>query len=94
MISLKNISIEEKLFVLLFSRTITGYQISELTGISEGIISEIRNGKRKIDNLRLKSARNLADCYDELEQKGQINYNRDLQKAKQQFDKLKGDTFG
>ncbi|MDH9600764.1 hypothetical protein PZN05_12130 [Staphylococcus capitis] len=91
MISLKNISIEEKLFVLLFSRTITGYQISELTGISEGIISELRSGKRKIDNLRLKSARNLEDCYDELEQKGQINYNRDFKKAKQHFDKLKGD---
>lgn len=45
----------------LFKSNITGYQISKATGISQNVISGIRNGKRQIDNLTLGTTEKLYE---------------------------------
>ncbi|MCG7340135.1 hypothetical protein MHZ36_12635 [Staphylococcus sp. ACRSN] len=44
----------------LLDSEMTGYKINKATGLSQTIISGLRNGKRDIDNLTLKNAEVLA----------------------------------
>ena len=41
------------------------YLISKRTGVSQGSLSSLRNGTRKIGNLTIDTAQKLADLYDE-----------------------------
>ena len=45
----------------LIDSDITGYKVYKETGLSQTIISDLRNGKRNIDNISLKNAEILAD---------------------------------
>lgn len=50
----------------LINSQITGYQIHKATGISQSLISELRLGKRTIDNLSFKNAEKLATYYNKI----------------------------
>ncbi|MCY1038790.1 hypothetical protein OWI77_08110 [Staphylococcus nepalensis] len=45
----------------LLNSKITGYRIYKDTGLSQTIISELRTGKRNLDNISLKNAEILAE---------------------------------
>lgn len=53
----------KKQIVEVFESEVTGYQISKETGISQNVISSIRNNKRDIDNLTLKTTEKLHKFY-------------------------------
>lgn len=61
-----NLSEYKKIIEKLFKSNVTGYQISKATGISQNVISGIRNGKRQIDNLTLGTTEKLYDYQMEL----------------------------
>lgn len=44
---------------LLDDKEQTSYKINKATGVSYGGLSELRNGKRKIDNLTIETAEKL-----------------------------------
>ncbi|NHM74399.1 hypothetical protein G8Y85_02985 [Staphylococcus sp. 11007852] len=79
----------EKLFVLIFSRSVTGYDIAKHSDISETTISQIRRGNRFIENLTIKKGISLENCYDEFENKGVIEYQRDYKKAYENYNRVK-----
>ncbi|HHV8920072.1 TPA: hypothetical protein ACURE6_000373 [Staphylococcus aureus] len=45
----------------LLDSDITGYKISKETGVSQYVISQVRLGKREIDNLTLKTTEKLYE---------------------------------
>lgn len=49
----------------------TQYRIAKETGISQGSVSQLKNGKIKIDNLTLKTASALTELAKKM-QKGEI----------------------
>lgn len=51
----------------LINSDVTGYKIFQKTGISQSVVSELRNGKRDIENLSLKTAEKLYDFYKDYE---------------------------
>lgn len=57
----------------LLKSELTSYNIAKATGISCSAISEIRSGKRKVDNLTLSTCEKLFDYYKKtLDQKEEI----------------------
>ncbi|HHP7503146.1 hypothetical protein [Staphylococcus aureus] len=86
---MSKINMYEKIFVLIFSRSVTGYEIAKYSDISETTISQIRRGNRLIENLTIKKGISLENCYDKFERKGKIEYQRDYRKAKKYYKKLK-----
>ncbi|MDN8760359.1 hypothetical protein Q0M59_18480, partial [Staphylococcus aureus] len=44
----------------LLKSEVTGYRIAKKTGIGESVISNLRSGKRNLDNISLKNAELLA----------------------------------
>ena len=57
----KNLSEYKKKIIELIESDITGYQVSEDTGLSQTVMSSLRTGKRYIDNLRLGTAEKLYE---------------------------------
>ena len=51
---MSKVSMDRKIFILIFSKKVTGYEISQRTGINEATISQVRNGKRLIENLTIR----------------------------------------
>ncbi|MGC9676085.1 hypothetical protein ACOP1M_00395 [Staphylococcus warneri] len=49
----------KKMIIQLIESDITGYQIYKETGVSQYVISQIRQSKRDIDNLSLKTTEKL-----------------------------------
>lgn len=85
---MSEIKIDRKIFILLFSKKVTGYEIAQRSGINEATISQVRNGKRLIENLTIKKGRALEDCYDEYEKEGKIEYQRDYEAAQKNYKRL------
>lgn len=56
-----NLSEYKKLIIELIESDITGYQIYKETGVSQYVISQLRQGKRDIDNLTLNTTEKLYD---------------------------------
>ncbi len=56
-----NMSEYKKQIKQLFDSDITGYKISKETGVSQYVISQVRLGKREIDNLTLKTTEKLYE---------------------------------
>ncbi|HGO1460022.1 helix-turn-helix domain-containing protein [Staphylococcus aureus] len=52
---------------LLNDKSISNYRINQDTGISYGGISELRSGKRKVNNLTLETAEKLYNYQKQLE---------------------------
>ncbi|HDJ2072621.1 TPA: hypothetical protein PPU89_002271 [Staphylococcus aureus] len=86
---MSKLNMYEKLFVLIFSRSVTGYDIAKHSDISETTISQIRGGYRLIENLTIKKGLSLEKCYDEFEEIGKIEYQRDYKKASNYYEKMK-----
>ncbi|MFW3634602.1 hypothetical protein [Staphylococcus caprae] len=82
---------DRKIFILIFSKKVTGYEISQRTGINEATISQVRNGKRLIENLTIKKGLALEECYDEFEKEGKIEYQRDYEEAQKNYKKINVD---
>ncbi|UXR29337.1 hypothetical protein [Staphylococcus simulans] len=51
----------KKMIIELIESDITGYQIHKETGVSQYVISQLRQGKRDIDNLTLNTTEKLYD---------------------------------
>lgn len=84
-----DLKMETKIFILIFSKSVSGNAISDYTGIAKSTISHIRNGERHIDNLSIKVGRKLADCYDTFEKEGKLSYDRDLINAYKHYSTMK-----
>ncbi|WP_050439589.1 helix-turn-helix domain-containing protein [Staphylococcus aureus] len=52
---------------LLNDKSISNYRINQDTGVSYGGISELRSGKRKVNNLTLETAEKLYNYQKQLE---------------------------
>ncbi|WP_436880731.1 hypothetical protein [Staphylococcus haemolyticus] len=51
----------KKKIIELIESDITGYKIYKETGISQYVLSQLRQGKRNVDNLRLGTAEKLYE---------------------------------
>ncbi len=56
----KNVRIQEKIIELIESN-LTGYEISKKTGVSQYVLSQLRQGKREVDNLTLNTTEKLYE---------------------------------
>ena len=56
-----NLSEYKKMIIELIESDITGYQIYKETGVAQYVISQLRQGKREVDNLTLNTTEKLYD---------------------------------
>ena len=56
-----NMSEYKKMIIELIESDITGYQIHKETGVAQYVISQLRQGKREVDNLTLNTTEKLYD---------------------------------
>ena len=56
-----NLSEYKKMIIELIESDITGYQIHKETGVAQYVISQLRQGKREVDNLTLNTTEKLYD---------------------------------
>lgn len=85
---------EDKIFILLFSKTnnkytISGYEITKRTGNDGSLVSKLRLGQREIEGLSIKTGRRLGSCYDELAAEGIISWLDNFSPAMDTYEKLK-----
>lgn len=57
----KNLSEYKKKIIKLIESDITGYQIYKETGVAQYVLSQLRQGKREIDNLTLNTTEKLYE---------------------------------
>lgn len=50
-----------KKIIELIESNLTGYEISKKTGVSQYVLSQLRQGKREVDNLTLNTTEKLYD---------------------------------
>lgn len=53
----------KKALIKLINSEITGYQIYKKTGVSQSVISGLRNGKKEVDDLKIKTTEKLYSFY-------------------------------
>ena len=53
--------IEEKIKDILYNSRISGHELSKSTGINKSMISRYRNGKYKLENMTLSTAKKILD---------------------------------
>lgn len=56
-----NLSEYKKMIIELIESDITGYQIHKETGVAQYVISQLRQGKREVDNLTLNTTEKLYE---------------------------------
>ena len=56
-----NLSEYKKMIIELIESDITGYQIYKETGVAQYVLSQLRQGKREVDNLTLNTTEKLYD---------------------------------
>lgn len=88
------LKMEDKIFVLLFSKTnneyiISGYEISKRTGIDSSLVSKLRLGQRDRDGISIRTGRRLEQCYDELAAEGKISWDKNFSSAMDTYEELK-----
>ncbi len=66
---MKNLSEYKRKIIELIESDITGYQIHKETGVSQYVISQLRQGKRDIDNLTLNTTEKLYNYQIKLDNK-------------------------
>ena len=57
----ENKKVEEKIKDILYNSRISGHELSKETGINKSMISRYRNGKYKLENMTLATARKILD---------------------------------
>lgn len=85
---------EDKIFVLLFSKTnneytVSGYEIGKRTGIDRSLISKLRLGQRDRDGISIRTGRRLEQCYDELAEEGKISWDKNFSSAMDVYEELR-----
>ncbi|MDW4175282.1 hypothetical protein QI193_02565 [Staphylococcus saprophyticus] len=88
------IKMEDKIFVLIFSKTndeytVSGYEIGKRTGIDSSLISKLRLGQRDRDGISIRTGRRLEQCYDELAAEGKISWDKNFSSAMDTYEELK-----
>lgn len=88
------IKMEDKIFVLIFSKTnneytISGYEIGKRTSIDSSLVSKLRLGHREIEGLSIRTGRRLEQCYDELAAEGKISWGKNFSSAIDTYEELK-----
>lgn len=66
---MRNLSEYKRKIIELIESDITGYQIHKETGVSQYVISQLRQGKRDVDNLSLHTTEKLYDYQIKLDNK-------------------------
>lgn len=66
---MRNLSEYKRKIIELIESDITGYQIHKETGVSQYVISQLRQGKRDVDNLSLNTTEKLYDYQIKLDNK-------------------------
>lgn len=56
-----NMSEYKRMIIELIESDITGYQINKETGVAQYVISQLRQGKRGVDNLTLNTTEKLYE---------------------------------
>ncbi|MBZ5256241.1 hypothetical protein [Staphylococcus aureus] len=51
----------KKKIIELIESNLTGYEISKKTGVSQNVLSQLRQGKREVDNLTLNTTEKLYE---------------------------------
>lgn len=51
----------KRMIIELIESDITGYQINKETGVAQYVISQLRQGKREVDNLTLNTTEKLYE---------------------------------
>ncbi|HDJ1256493.1 TPA: hypothetical protein PPK32_001307 [Staphylococcus aureus] len=51
----------KKKIIELIESNLTGYEISKKTGVSQCVLSQLRQGKREVDNLTLNTTEKLYE---------------------------------
>ncbi|HCU7432212.1 TPA: hypothetical protein OU938_001236 [Staphylococcus aureus] len=51
----------KKKIIELIESNLTGYEISKKTGVSQHVLSQLRQGKREVDNLTLNTTEKLYE---------------------------------
>lgn len=72
---LNMLDMEEKIFILIFSKKVRVTDIVRFTGLNESMLYKLRRGERQINNLTIMTGRKLEKCYDECEKQGEISEN-------------------
>lgn len=88
------IRMEDKIFVLIFSKTnskftVSGYEIAKRTGIDSSLISKLRLGQRDRDGISIRTGRRLEQCYDELAAEGKISWDDKFSSAMDTYEELR-----
>ncbi|WP_433912380.1 hypothetical protein [Staphylococcus sp. LKG3-3] len=83
------IKMEDKIFVLIFSKAVSGVEIEKNSGIGNSLVYKLRLGRREVDGLSIKTGRALEQCYDELEQQGKISWAEHFPIAQENFNAMK-----
>lgn len=63
----KSLSEYKRKIIELIESDITGYQIYKETGVSQYVLSQLRQGKREVDNLTLNTAEKLYNYQKNIE---------------------------
>ena len=71
------LDMEDKIFLLIFTRNVKVADIEKFTGIDQSMIYKLRRGERKIGNLRISTGRKLEKCYDFYERQNVLSDNSD-----------------
>lgn len=58
---MKKMSEYKKKIIELIESNLTGYEISKNTGVSQYVLSQLRQGKREVDNLTLNTTEKLYE---------------------------------
>lgn len=58
---MKKMSEYKKKIIELIESNLTGYEISKKTGVSQYVLSQLRQGKREVDNLTLNTTEKLYE---------------------------------
>lgn len=66
---MKNLSEYKRKIIELIESDITGYQIHKETGVSQYVISQLRQGKQDVDNLTLNTTEKLYNYQIKLDNK-------------------------
>ncbi len=64
----KNLSEYKKKIIELIESDITGYKIYKATGVSQYVLSQLRQGKRDVDNLTLNTTEKLYEYQIKIEE--------------------------
>lgn len=86
------LTMEQKIFILIFSKAVSGVEIEKRSGIGNSHVYKLRLGRREIEGLSIRTGRALERCFDELEQEGKISKDYHYTIAMNNYEKMKSEN--